>query len=93
MLSANNLVDFLCSTLGQKDLAVAQELVVNQHILSSRKVQRSSARTQDDNGNQDIVGTRLPSPYLINTTLVKRNIWIFLQINILNNLNIVKSML
>ena len=44
-------VVLLRSTLAQKDLAVGQKLVANQRLLDSREIQRSTARTQEYNGD------------------------------------------
>lgn len=45
LLSASSWADFLRITLGQKDLAVAQVVVVNQRLPSSLEDHRPSART------------------------------------------------
>lgn len=37
------------STLGNKELMVVQEIVVNQRLLSCREVHRFSPKTQEDN--------------------------------------------
>lgn len=37
LLKVSSSVDRLCYTLVQKDLAVAQELIVNQHLLNARE--------------------------------------------------------
>lgn len=47
----SNSVDLLRSTLGPKDLKVAQKLIVDQRLLSSREVNKFSTRKQDDNAN------------------------------------------
>lgn len=45
---ASSSVDLRCSFSGQKDFAVARELVIDQRLLSLCVVHRSSARTQED---------------------------------------------
>ena len=51
MLRASSSLDLLRSTLGQKELAVAQKLIVDQRLISAHEVHWSSARTLDANGD------------------------------------------
>lgn len=50
LLKASSWEDFLRSTLGLKDFAVAQILVVDQRLTTLREVYKYRARVQDDNG-------------------------------------------
>lgn len=63
---ASSSVHLLCSTLDQKDLEVAQKLVFNQWLLSTREVHMSDTRTRDDIGDPtsshyDVSGLRVLS--------------------------------